>query len=231
MTNLTDVQIEKARRLYLSLAALFVALIVACNLIFQKFVIWNPFGWYEFKISVGVLAYPVTFLCTDIISEIFGRKRANDVVKAGLLASVFVTLLVLIADLIPAMQGSPLTDDEFSKVFGLTGAAVSASMIAYLFAQFVDIRLFHYWKELTKGDHLWLRNNFSTIFSQLVDTSTVITLLCAFGALEWSSFWPIFISGFLFKVVMAALDTPLFYLAAIGIKKHFGLGKNDEIRI
>lgn len=225
-------KIEKtgeARLLYLTMAGIFIALLVSCNLIFKKFFAWNPMGLFNFEVSVGIIPYPLTFLITDLISEIFGRKRANDVVKVGLVASVFVTSLVYLADLIPAMPNSPLSDEAFSNVFGLTGAAVSASMFAYLIAQFVDIRIFHFWKKLTKGDHLWLRNNFSTIFSQLIDTSVVLSLLCAFGAIPWELFGGLFLSGFLFKVIVAALDTPLLYIGVWGIKRYFGLDKNEEI--
>ena len=77
----------------------------------------------------------------------------------------------------------------FSKVFSLSGLAVLASMLAYLFAQFIDIKIYHYWKNLTNGKMLWLRNNFSTFSSQIIDTVTVISLLCLFQVLNWDSFW------------------------------------------
>lgn len=222
---------RQARFLYLSLAGIFIALLVSCNLIFLKFIEWQPFGLFTFVISVGLIPYPLTFLVTDLISEIYGAKRANDVVKVGLLCAVLVMLLTLIADAVPAMDGSVVSDQEFSKVFGLTGAAVSASMLAYLLAQFVDIKLFHFWKKLTKGKHLWLRNNFSTILSQLLDTLTVLLLLCSLDALDWSLFGTIFVSSFLFKVIVAIFDTPLFYLFTKLIKKHFGLSDLDELKI
>ncbi len=222
---------SQALFLYLTLAGVFIALLVSCNLIFLKFIEWQPFGLFTFVISVGLIPYPLTFLVTDLISEIYGAKRANDVVKVGLLCAVLVMLLTLVADAVPAMDGSVVSDQEFSKVFGLTGAAVSASMLAYLLAQFVDIKLFHFWKKLTKGKHLWLRNNFSTILSQLLDTLTVLLLLCSLDALDWGLFGTIFVSSFLFKVIVAIFDTPLFYLFAKLIKKYFGLGDLDELEI
>ena len=76
--------------------------------------------------------------------------------------------ITFIAQLVPATHWSPVNDEVFTNVFGLYGPAVFASMTAYLTAQFIDIRIFHFWKKLTKGKHLWLRNNGSTIFSQLV---------------------------------------------------------------
>lgn len=238
---------QKALRLYLFLSAIFIASLVACNLIFQKFFVWQPFTWasfnaeqgsvwyaithYAFEISVGIIPYPITFLVTDLISEIFGRKKANQVVIAGLFAAVFVLLIVLLANGAEATQWSPVNNEVFSQVFGLTGVAVGASMAAYLLAQLVDVRLFHFWKTLTKGKHLWLRNNFSTILSQLVDTGTVLLLLCCVGAITWDKFWVLLANGFLFKVLVALFDTPIFYLVTYWARKVFGLTQGEEIGI
>ena len=186
-------------------------------------------GNYTFEISAGILPYPITFLVTDIISEIYGRKKANQVVASGFIASIFIMFVTSIAQSVPATVWSPVNDETFTKVFGLFGPAVFASMTAYLVAQFIDIRIFHFWKELTKGRHLWLRNNGSTIFSQLVDTSAVLILLCSFDVIEWSRFNSLLINGFLFKVIVALVDTPLFYFFSWYLKKSFGLGLNEHL--
>ena len=179
---------QKSDRLYIILAGIFIASLVSCNLIFQKFFqidIWIPFvGMYTFEQSVGLLPYPITFLVTDIISEIYGKKKANKVVTTGLISSLFMLLIVTVSDYVTATAWSPVDGDTFHQVFGLSGAAVFASMMAYLFAQYVDIRIFHFWKKLTKGKHLWLRNNASTIFSQFIDTFSVLFLLCFFNVLD-----------------------------------------------
>lgn len=221
---------KQARFLYLLLAGIFISLLVSCNLIFLKFISWEPFGWFTFVISVGLIPYPLTFLVTDLISEIYGAKRANDVVKVGLVCAVLVMVLTMIADSTTAIDSSVVSDDEFSKVFGLTGAAVSSSMIAYLLAQFIDIKLYHFWKRLTNGKHLWLRNNFSTMLSQLVDTLAVLLILCSMDALSWDMFGTIFIGSFLFKVIVAALDTPFMYLFTYLIRRHFKLDVNDDLK-
>jgi hypothetical protein len=127
--------------------------------------------------------------------------------------------VVLLADAMTQTKWSPISGDTFHKVFGLYGSAVFASMIAYLTAQFIDIRIFHFWKRLTKGKHLWLRNNGSTIISQLVDTSAVLLLLCITGAIEWSRFNALLVNGFLFKVLFALADTPFFYLGVWALKE------------
>ena len=174
MKNTTN---TKGNMLYIILSGIFIASLICSNLIFQKFFIWEtwlPFiGSYTFELSVGILPYPITFLVTDIISEIYGREKANKVVLSGFISSLFIMIVVTIASTVSATEWSPVDNDLFVKVFGLYGPAVFASMTAYLTAQFIDIRVFHFWKQLTNGEHLWLRNNGSTIFSQLVDTASV----------------------------------------------------------
>jgi|TARA_B100000029_G_scaffold12390_1_gene13103 uncharacterized integral membrane protein (TIGR00697 family) len=195
---------------YLILTGIFIASLVASNLIFQKFFTWNFLG-IDFELSVGIIAYPVTFLVTDLISELYGQKRANQVVVSGFFASVFTTLLVLISANANAVEWSPIDNTTFTKVFGLTGPAFFASMVAYLTAQLIDVRIFHFWKRLTKGKHLWLRNNASTMFSQLVDTSVILIILCSAGVIEWERFYSLWMMGWLFKVLVALIDTPIIY--------------------
>jgi len=201
-------------------------------LIFQKFFeidIWLPFiGTYTFQQSVGLLPYPITFIVTDVISELYGKKKANQVVTVGLIASMFMLLIVTISDIIPSAPFG-IGSDIFSKVFGLSSAAVFASMMAYLFAQYIDVRLFHFWKKLTNGKHLWFRNNASTMFSQFIDTAVVLSLLCYFNVLEWSMFSQLLLNGFLFKVLFAALDTPIIYGILFFARKKFKLRFGEEL--
>lgn len=225
-----------AQRIYLLLGALFITSLVVSNLIFQKFFYWYPldveiFGSKLFEISVGILPYPVTFLITDLISEIYGKKRANDVVIVGIFASLFSLLIIYTASIVPSTSWSPVNDSLFNTVFGNSTIAVFASMLTYLFAQFVDIQIYHFWKRLTKGKHLWLRNNFSTWFSQFVDTFTILMLLCSFGIIDWANFKGLLISGFLFKVLVAALDTPFLYFGVYLFRKRFNLNVNEEIEL
>jgi len=218
-----------AQRVYLILAGLFICSLVVSNLIFQKFFTWDFFGIYTFEISVGILPYPITFLITDLISEVYGKKKANQVVTAGIFASFFSLLIVYVANEVPATEWSPVGNDMFTLVFGATVVAVFASMMAYLLAQYIDIHIFHFWKRITKGKHLWLRNNFSTFLSQFVDTFTVLFLLCSFKKISWELFGALLLSGFLFKVLVAALDTPFLYAGVYVLRKKFGLKGTEEI--
>jgi len=140
-----------------------------------------------------------------------------------LFASIFTLLIILVADLSKATEWSPVTNSEFHHIFGVTFIGVGASMAAYLTAQFIDVQLFHFWKKLTKGKHLWLRNNASTFTSQFVDTFTVLLLLCSFKIIEWEYFGVLLINGFLFKVLIALIDTPIIYLIAWKFRKYFNL--------
>lgn len=225
-----------ANKIYLYLSALFITSLVVSNLIFQKFFYWYPFnlsigGIQLFELSVGILPYPITFLVTDLISEIYGQKKANQVVIAGIFASFFSLLIIFISNSVPALTSSPIDNETFSKVFSLSGLAVLASMLAYLFAQFIDIKIYHFWKNLTKGKMLWLRNNFSTFSSQIIDTITVISLLCLFNVLKWESFWGLVISGIIFKIIIALLDTPLLYLFVHLFRRKFNLKIGEEITL
>lgn len=231
MKTLTGSKLRLANRIYLVLAALFVCSLVVSNLIFQKFFYWNPFGWFNFEISVGLLPYPITFLVTDLVSEIYGRRKANDLVLAGIFASVFSLGIIAVADVAPAIDASPIQDALFTKVFGATTIAVIASMSAYLFAQFIDIQIYHFWKKLTNGKMLWLRNNFSTIFSQFVDTLCILLLLCFNNVIPWENFRSLLIAGFLFKMLVALIDTPLLYGGVYLFRRLFGLQIGEEIEI
>ncbi|PCE63276.1 queuosine precursor transporter [Sediminicola luteus] len=224
-----------AFNLYLYLGALFITSLVVSNLIFQKFFHWYPFGDITvfgaplFEISVGILPYPITFLITDLISEIYGKKNANRIVITGIFASFFSLGIIYVANETDATSWSPVKNGMFSDVFGNTKIAVLASMLAYLFAQFIDIQIYHFWKKLTKGRMLWLRNNGSTFASQFIDTFTVVFLLCAFGEIPWERFKGLLISGFLFKIFVAFLDTPLLYFFVYLFRKRFGLQVQEEI--
>ena len=170
-------------------------------------------------------------LLTDLISEIYGKRRANLIVIAGIFASFFSAGILFLGDILPAVEYSPINDALYKKVFSLSPIAALASMIAYLIAQFVDIRIYHFWKKLTEGKKLWLRNNFSTFSSQFIDTTTVITLLCVFEVLSWDSFIGLVVSGVVFKILIAFLDTPLLYLFVHLFRKKFDLEVGEEIKI
>lgn len=283
----------RRERVFLLLAGVFLGAMAMLNILgITKFIHFGPL-----ELAVGVLPYPLTFLCTDLISELYGRARANAVVLTGLAINALVLGFVWAGDatdpidfrtplqrivtldyldlgetgtaapgeearvrpavpkldaegrpvlqpngapelrpverfelrpvpggsddalhLVDADTGQPILREDtlFGRIAASTRQAVLASMIAYLFAQLIDVWLFHFWKRLTGGRHLWLRNNGSTMISQLVDTVCVvlITFWAAISAGEvparqvllWIG------GGYAFKFVVALLDTIPFYL-------------------
>ena len=194
---------------YLILSGIFIASLVTCNLIANKFVAVD-LGFKVFVVSAGILPYTITFLVTDLISELYGQKKANLVVVAGFFASMVVLLFLWIGGQFNAIPDSLVSDQVYDSVFRNAWRIIAASMIAYLFAQVVDVRIFHFWKKLTNGKHLWLRNNASTVVSQLLDTILVICILF-FGVWGTGQIFTAIIDGWTFKMLMALIDTPIIY--------------------
>ena len=120
---------EKSKKIYLYLAATFIAALVVCNLIANKFITID-LGFKTFVISAGVLPYPITFLITDILSEIYGKKKTARIVWAGVVASLFVLGVLLLAQQFSAIAGSPVDDETFNKVFCNSWRVIFASMTA-----------------------------------------------------------------------------------------------------
>ncbi len=181
-------------------------------------------------LAIGVLPYPITFLCTDFICELYGEKRASQVVWMGFFLNIWVLFIVWLGGVLPGFESEEA--DAFFTVRKLALGATFASMIAYLTAQFCDVRLFHFWKKKTNGKHLWLRNNGSTMISQLVDTTAVILIThYAADGLPIDDTLPVgeqlltFITaGYVFKVVCALIDTGPFYLGVKLLGEYLQLG-------
>jgi len=213
--------------LFIILTSLFIAALITCNLIANKFVTID-LGFKTFIVSAGILPYPITFLITDILSEIYGRKITNRVVMSGFFASMMVLFFLWLGSQPNALASSPVNNETYDTVFRNAWRVMAASMIAYLSAQFLDVKLFHFWKNLTKGKHLWLRNNASTVGSQLVDTTLVI---CVLFIGEWSTAAIVqaIIDGWTFKMLCAFIDTPIFYLSSSYLKQKFNLKLNEEV--
>src|SRR6056300_8124 len=193
----TAVIMERRERVFLVLAGVFLSAMTLLNVIgITRFVQLGPLA-----LAVGVLPYPLTFLCTDLICELYGRARANFLVSVGLGLNILILAVMTLGSVVPAVPPetmppwqllllaepvSPPNGDLasnqielFQLIYATTSGAVFASMLAYIAAQYCDVQLFHFWKRLTRGKHLWLRNNFSTLISQLVDSVTVVLVTLA----------------------------------------------------
>lgn len=243
-TFLADLTVDDERypikeRVYLVLAAMFVVLLVLTNIIGIK-LFQAPFN-PSFALTTGIITYPFTFLITDIVSEVYGKRRADFMVLIGFGMSLLMLLIVQIAMRVPPhpywVSGSdpyyPTVEGyqhAFESVFALNGILLFGSMTAYLCAQLTDNFLFHFWKQLTKGRHLWLRNNGSTIISQLVDTAVVNSILFYLGfGLEFWVGVEIMATIYLYKVVIALCDTPLIYAGVYLVKRALGYEFHQEV--
>lgn len=191
---------------------------------------------FRFSIAIGVLPYPITFLCTDLISELYGRRRANMVVWVGLILNVWVLFVLwfggwleappelidgrLVPEIVNGKAEVPY-GYAFYEIRTLAFGATFASMIAYMTAQFVDVHVFHYLKKRTAGKKLWLRNNVSTLTSQLIDSVAVILITYYYAnALPMQEDVSVgyqllmfVLSSYAFKVVFALIDTVPIYIA------------------
>ena len=206
-------------KLFLLLSSIFLTSLVVGNIIgTTKFV--NVFG---LTVPAGTLAYPFTFLATDLICELYGKKRAQVLVWVGFAMNFFMLGLMMLGHYLKDASGVSGATSTFESVYGFMIGNVIASMFAYLVAQSVDVKLFHFWKDLTKGKHLWLRNNLSTVVSQLVDTTAILSVLYIANNLgdsirTISDLISLIIASYLFKFFIALLDTPLFYIGVWGLK-------------
>jgi len=241
---------ERRERVFITLAAFFLCAMTLLNVVgITRFIQLGPLA-----LAVGVLPYPLTFLCTDLICELYGHKRANFLVTLGLALNAFIILFLYIGQAVPAVgpeatppwqaielaeslslpNGSSVsgTVELFSLLYACTSGAVYASMVAYMAAQYCDVKLFHFWKRVTKGKYLWVRNNFSTLISQMVDSIAVVGV--TFGAtwlsggISTSTLLTLVGSNYAFKALCAALDTGPFYFLVAKLKRYLEI---DNLKV
>jgi uncharacterized integral membrane protein (TIGR00697 family) len=208
----------RSRELFplLLLSGIFCACLTAAAVLAAKILRIGPFS-----VPAGVLAYCLTFVCTDVISEIWGRRCANMVVLTGFVGLVLTFALVRLALWWPA---APLWDQEdaFQGVLGMTPRIIMASLTAYVLSQFYDVWLYNLLKDRTRGRHLWLRNNLATILSQLLD-SVVFIAVAFWGVMPLC---PLIIGQWAVKAAVALCDTPLVYAALWGIRRYMAAGED-----
>ncbi|MEL6948592.1 MAG: queuosine precursor transporter [Pseudomonadota bacterium] len=239
---------ERRERVFLVLAGTFLCAMTLLNVIgISHFLSFGPL-----VVAAGVLPYPLTFLCTDLICELYGRKRANFMVTVGLCLNGFILLVMWLIDIVPAAPATAIppwqaielasdvglpsgdslsgTIQMFDLIYATTSGAVVASMLAYIAAQYCDVQVFHFLKRLTKGKYLWVRNNFSTLTSQLVDSVTVVAV--TFGASylagerTFQSLLVLVGGNYAFKAGSALLDTIPFYILTAKLRRYLQLEDN-----
>ncbi len=240
---------ERRERVFLVLAGIFICAMTMLNILgITRFIQLGPM-----QLAVGVLPYPITFLCTDLICELYGKRRANFMVTLGLGLNFFILGFIYLGNLVPPVGPESLPPwqlmqlaapvslpngtvveqqvELYQLIYATTSGAVFASMMAYIAAQYCDVQLFHFWKRVTRGKYLWVRNNFSTMISQLVDSFMVV--LVTFGAVYLAGdmttqmLLTLMFSNYIFKFCVAVIDTGPFYLGVIQLRKYLGLAPGE----
>lgn len=198
---------------FIILLSIFIGSITIASVLANKII-----GVFGLFVPAGVLAYSVTFIVTDVISEIWGKERAKYTVIGGFIALISVLILVQLA---LASPKAPFWENDvaFQSILGSTSRIIIASFIAYLVSQFHDVWAFHFWKKVTNERHLWLRNNLSTATSQFIDSFLFITI-AFYGVMP---IWPLIIGQWVIKIAIAILDTPVIYFVVWLIRDKIGV--------
>lgn len=194
---------KKNEKNLMLLNCLFVVSLIIANVVASKIV-----SFWGLVVPAAIVAYPVTFLITDVIGEIWGKEEANRTVKIGFICQIFSLILIALAIMLPV---APFADNqvEFKSILGQSFRCVTASLVAYLCSQSWDVFVFHKLKNINGEKYKWLRNNLSTMTSQIIDTAIFITI-AFIGSVP--NIFTMIISQYVIKVVYALLDTPFFYI-------------------
>ena len=214
---------DKENKLYI-LLALYVGALYAANLLGGKLM---PLGFGNRGLTVSIIIFPFLFLITDIVGEVYGRKKAKMFVTAGLISLCVLLFWQLFSISVPAAYPSEwfiAYTDSYQMVFEMSITFTIASILAFFFGQYVDVITYHFFKKKHKEKHMWIRNNVSTIVGQFIDTN--IWMFIAFLPRLWDGslgigvmFVTMIIPYWLAKVIVAAIDTPLAYLGVSWLKK------------
>lgn len=194
---------------------IFVALLVAMNLLW-----WKIITMFGIGISVGIFMVPLTFLITDIVEEVYGKKISQNFIKTWIISLIIILgFMILFVYIEPNPRYT--FNQEYITIFKLSWRIVIASITAFLLAQLHDLRHFRLLKKKSKWKLLRLRNNSSTIISQAIDTF-VFMMIAFYLITPKFTFWFIIslaIPYYLFKIAFSIMDTPLIYLWVHWLKK------------
>ncbi len=162
----------------------------------------------NFTVAGAIITYPLTFLTTDIIGEIWGKKEANNCVKIGVIIQIGFLILGYLSLKIPSLQQTSYLQECLVTVLNQGTRLTAASLGAFVVSQTMDVISFHWLKDKTRGKHKWLRNNASTMSSQLLDT-LIFVFIAFYGVVD--NIWLMVLAQYLVKLILAVLDTPFFY--------------------
>lgn len=212
-------------KIYTILGAVFAGAVVAANLMGTKVIDFFAVGGYQFTGSVGIFLFPLTFLVTDIVAEVYGSRATRAMVTGTLITLVVVLGATALATVVPPAGRFESQNEAYVAVFSGSARILAASIVAFTISQYHDIWAFSFWKSVTRGRHLWLRNNASTMVSQFID-STIFMLIAFWGITE--QFTLAYVLGsmlppyYVIKILAALFDTPLVYLGVRLIQRYTG---------
>jgi queuosine precursor transporter len=188
------------------LNSLFVGLLILSNILAVKLFSLGEWAVLPAAVIVYVFTYPIT----DVIGEVYGKDAARATVRAGLLTQVFALIFIAAAINLPSAPFFGM-QSEFESILSGSFRITLASLISYFVSQNLDVSVFHKLKAKHGNDKLWLRNNSSTLLSQLADTTIFITI-AFFGTMPLTALLALVGTQYLFKLVVAIVDTPIVYL-------------------
>ena len=213
MQNLT----EKDYKKILVCLTLYLVSLFAANTLGIKLM---PF-LFDTHLSVAVFCFPIVFLMTDIIGEVYGKKMAKNFVLAGILSIVVFLLYSFISLIVPWAQSGIWARDGFNLIFGISARFSIASLVAYGIGEYQDVISFFFFKKYLGNKYFWLRSNLSNLWSQLLD-SAIFMFIAYLGIMPIKTILLIIIPWWIYKVFMGFLYTPLSYLGIRLLK-----GKQD----
>lgn len=222
--------LNRPQKLFVVCTAVFIAALVlaeataskfftAFNLPFTLTILGERFD--TVTMTTGVLAFPITFIVTDLLNEYYGKPGIRFVTFIGVAMIGFEFVLLSAAMSLPTAPISPVSAEAFNSVFGATGRVIFGSLTAYAVGQLIDIALFHWLRQKTNGRYLWLRATGSTLGSQLLDTLIVLTVAFA-GQLTFQTIIAITLFNYIYKLLIAILITPIIYAAHWIMDRYLG---------
>ncbi len=230
-------ELTRPQKLYVVCAAIFItALVIAEATAGKLFTLFElPFSirlfgtdFSQVIMTAGVIAFPITFIITDLLNEYYGVRGIRFVTILGMLMIIFEFAILQVAIAAPTSAISPVPDDAFNAVYGTTGRVIIGSLMAYVIGQFADISLFHWLRRLTKGRHLWLRATGSTFGSQFLDTFIVL-VVAFYGQLTFQEIVAITLFNYGYKFVIAVVITPVIYAAHWVMDAYLGKEAAQEL--
>lgn len=224
---------KKTERNFMILTTLFVISIVIANVVGARVITTGiSLGSILISTSGGAVTYAVTFLCTDVISELWGKDKAKSIIKYGFIGQIFGTICIIITGMLPAVDAT--MDSAYKILLGQNWMFVIGSLTAYYASQSWDVFIFHKIREKSEK-HKWIRNNVSTMTSQMIDTVVYASISFGIG-LRWfftdgmlMPFIGLLVGQYLLKAFLAACDTPIFYLLTRGTNHGLHEGRRMDI--